>query len=391
MKILMSSYSCAPRGSEPRTGWEWVVSMANRGHEVTALVNSRYRPEIEAAATPENLNFVYITPSPLAIRLGSMAQYLSWQAKALPVARRLGHFDLVHHVSWGSLQGGSQLWRLGRPFILGPVGGGQTLPQVLYPALNGSKRKEQLRTLAARLIPWFPPSRAMAQHAKVIVAVNRDTGELAKRMGGRRIEYMADTPVGPALLHEPEPRPAGTDRPYQVLWVGRLLPRKAVLLAVDVMEKLGEEYHLTIYGDGPDGQALRERLQHSPARNRIDWKGQKPWNEVMEAYRHSDVLLFTSLRESLGSQVMEAQANGLPVVTLNQHGVAEHLPDTAAIKVTVSDPATVALALARSIQWLREHPEEHTRMAKAAFENAQTHLQENRAERMEQFYLEALR
>ena len=55
-------------------------------------------------------------------------------------------FDIVHHVTWGSLHIGSQLWRLGKPFVFGPVGGGQVAPRGFSRYLRGGRTVEFIRS-----------------------------------------------------------------------------------------------------------------------------------------------------------------------------------------------------------------------------------------------------
>ncbi|WP_168733632.1 glycosyltransferase [Deinococcus sp. Arct2-2] len=389
MKLLMSAYACAPdKGSEAGIGWSWVNGMADLGHDVTVLTHTRNRSEIETAPVRPNLRFEYVSPSTLSGKvkgqLGVFAQYFSWQAEALATARKSGLFDVVHHVTWGSLQGGSHLWKLGYPFVFGPVGGGQTMPPTFYTIVQGDLRLERLRTAVTRLMPWFPPARATFRRANLVLAANTETGELAKRMGAQHIEYMADTAMQPHLLHPPEARQS--KELFEVLWVGRLLHRKAVLLAIDVMERLDDGFRLTIYGDGPDGPALAHRIQHSLARHRIDWKGQVPWGEVMVAYRSSDAFLFTSARDTMGSQVFEAMGSGLPVVTMNHQGVGTHVPDAAGIKVPVTNPGQVAHDLAQALKVLRDDSERWQAAAQSAFDSVQSHLPEKRLEQMDRLY-----
>ena len=57
-------------------------------------------------------------------------------------------------------------------------------------------------------------------------------------------------------------------------------------------------------------------------RERVTWRGRLPWHDVMSEDASAGIFLFTSLRDSVGVQVLEAMAWGLPVVILDHQGAA---------------------------------------------------------------------
>ena len=130
-------------------------------------------------------------------------RYLAWQHDALAVAaglHRTTPFDLVHHVSWGSLQGGSQLGRLGVPFVFGPVGGGQVAPFRFLPWFGRSAVNELARTvLTNTLAAVIGNGRTVARQASIVLAVNRDTLDLARRLGSRRTELFLESGIERSL------------------------------------------------------------------------------------------------------------------------------------------------------------------------------------------------
>jgi len=111
---------------------------------------------------------------------------------------------------------------------------------------------------------------------------------------------------------------------------------------------------------------------------------------VREAYLKSHVFLFTSLRDSIGAQVLEAMAFGLPVVTLDHHGARDLVPDAAGIKVHVGSRPDTVRALARAIDQLQADVVRRTSMGRAGYEFARGQSWPLTAKRMSVCYQTAI-
>lgn len=398
MKVLITAYACDPQGgSEPGVGWNWPYHVAELGHEVTVLTPSQWRAAVDpalAAVLPGNLSFVYVPvrrwPLRLGWSVGSALQYLIWQWRAAATAALLDKdedFDVLHHVSFGTLLGGSFLWRLGKPSIFGPVGGGQTAPDAFARYFGEAWRTEAFRNFVVRrLAPLFGWSRAMLNRS-LVVASNRETHQLAWRLGARRVVRMLDVGL-PESYFAPEMPQRRPNPRARVLWVGRLLPRKAVLLALEAIAKLPRSLpvELIIVGDGPQATDLDKWIDGLDVRDRVSWRGHLSWHEVRTAYESADMFLFTSLRDSVGVQLLEAMAWGLPVVTLDHQGAADLVPDSAGIKVPVTEPSETVGQLAIALRTLAESPESRAAMGEAGLEFARSLSWSAKARQMDRIY-----
>ncbi|WP_168734781.1 glycosyltransferase family 4 protein [Deinococcus sp. KSM4-11] len=359
---LLSCYACAPAtGTEPGFGWYTATYLAEAGLNVHVLTRPGNRPAIEASHRDRqgNLNVTfYYVDLPLLfrpLRETTGLHYLLWQLAALRVARGLTRrvpIDVVHHLTYGSVQGGSLLWALNRPFVFGPAGGGQTAPPLARRYFGRAWRTERLRTLLSRLVVLSPLHRLMARGTAVMCATNRQTADLLTRLGAKRVRMVLDSGLPDDLIAGQVPARGGDT--LNVLWVGRLLKRKALRLALESVAALEVPVHLTVVGDGPDGALLDGWIEELGLQGKVSALGRIPWLDVMNLYREQDVFLFTSLRDSFGSQLLEAAAQGLPIVCLDHQGAGDVLPAEAAFKVPLRTEATLATDVAAALRRFAE-------------------------------------
>jgi glycosyltransferase involved in cell wall biosynthesis len=102
----------------------------------------------------------------------------------------------------------------------------------------------------------------------------------------------------------------------------------------------------------------------------VIWKGQVPYNEIKKYYEHHDVFFMTSLRDSGPSQLIEAMAYGMPVVTLDLHGQGFIVNDKTGIRCNTETPEIAIQELKNAILKLAFDPGLVAQMSAAAFEFA---------------------
>jgi len=399
VRLLLSAYACRPNaGSEPGCGWNWATHLAARGIEVHVLVAKRNQESIEAGLRDNrvrNLHFTYVAVPYSWAKKSEALHYICWQGAALRAARELANkceFHMVHHVTYASVHVPTQLWRLGIPVVFGPVGGGQTVPGSMLSYFGAEKSKEQLRSLITKALRFSPLHRHWLRRMSFVFAANGDTLNIAQKLGCKNASLMCDTAI-PADYFAESPRSFEEERGgLRLLWVGRMLTRKALPLALDALKEVRQNVTLTIAGDGMEPRAVHRMIQERNLQCRVFWKGSRmTWPELRTAYAEHDAMLFTSLRDSFGSQLLEAMAMGLPVITLDLHGAHDWLPDAASLKVQVSGPKETVRNLSRAIEDYASLPSlSRNRMSLHAWEFAKTHTWSVRAESCERLYQEIL-
>jgi glycosyltransferase involved in cell wall biosynthesis len=395
VRILLSAYACRPNaGSEPGCGWSWATHLAARGIEVHALVASRNREPIEAGlkANPTpNLYFTYVSVPYEWARKNEALHYALWQIAALKAARQLAsrfEFDLAHHVTYASVHVPSRLWRLGIPVVFGPVGGGQTAPPSMLPYFGVEKSRERLRSFTTKALKSSPPHKRWLKRMSFVLAANSDTLNLVRALGCENVALMCDTAISADYFAQSPRRFEERNGALRLLWVGRMLTRKALLLALDAIKEVRGNVTLTIAGDGMDPQIVRQMILDRDLEQTVFWKGTRlTFTELRIAYAAHDAMLFTSLRDSFGSQVLEAMAMGLPVITLDLHGAHDWVPTDAAFKVPVGPPRQTTQDLARAIErYASLPPTLRNQMSAHAWRFAKANTWSARAEFCERLY-----
>lgn len=383
MKILLSAYACDPtRGSEEGVGWNWTLGIHRLGHELHVLTKADNRAAIEEAVEDDpalaDVRFHY---HELPIRLDRWASskylfflyYLAWQwgaaTQALELHRR-ERFELVHHITFGSIRSPSFMGRLRIPFILGPLGGGDRAPPLLRRSYTWLRRVEdEFRDAMNHVVRFDPMMAGSFANADLIIARTPRSASLIPRRFQNKtmlaIESGVDvTKVGSAHSATETDRPEG----LKMLFAGRFLSLKGLQLAIRALADFrarGGEGMLTAVGQGPEEQSFRRLAERLNVADHIRWIPWLPRGDLDAYYRSSDVFLFPSLRDGGANVVLEALTAGLPVVCLDIGGPGIFVNDSCGAAIPVEDLTVQAASVALADVLLRFHHDRRLLAAKS--------------------------
>ncbi|MEQ1887038.1 MAG: glycosyltransferase family 4 protein [Bryobacteraceae bacterium] len=402
MKILLIGHACGPnRGSEPGSTWNLARELAH-SNDVWVLTHPQHRQEIEedCVRNPNpRLHFAWLELTrfdpwkPATGQHGIRLHYLMWLPKAAKLARELHnkiHFDIVHHVSLSSISAPSSFWQLDAPFVWGPVGGGQCAPSAFRSYFRGTWMKESLRSLRVKLLPYSKHLRRTVAAAQMVLASNAETLKVLQLAGAKRTKLFLDSGVNDADLAR-EVSSRNPNSRITLLWAGRLEQIKALPLLLHAMGALpGQPVTLVVAGDGPEREACEKLANELGLSEAVTFVGHLKQSALSDLMLRSDAFVFTSLRDSFGSVVLEALARSLPVVTFQHQGVGTFLPPEACIKLRVSSPKETIQDLAAAIQTISENPAALRPMRAAALQFARAQTWARRAQAMTVVYQEAV-
>ena len=171
MNILVLAYTISPsKGSEYSVAWNYVKNMS-KYHRLTVLYGASGNhmgdcKEMEdyAKSHPNpNVRFVPIYPNRFTNLLNWPNRhnlfvytfyyaYQQWHKLAYKKAKELvcdEHFDLIHYVGMIGYREPGYLWKLGLPYVWGPISGANNVPKVFFERMTLlSKLKLYIRTIA---------------------------------------------------------------------------------------------------------------------------------------------------------------------------------------------------------------------------------------------------
>jgi glycosyltransferase involved in cell wall biosynthesis len=108
---------------------------------------------------------------------------------------------------------------------------------------------------------------------------------------------------------------------YDTLYVGRLIKHKnadVLIRAIDTVKKEMPDIKCGIIGDGPERENLTKLTKDVNLERNIDFLGfLEEDKDVISYMKSSKVFVFPSTREGAGLVTLEANACGLPVITVN--------------------------------------------------------------------------
>lgn len=388
MRILVSAYACEPgKGSEPGVGWNWVrqISTAN---EVWVLTRANNRQPIEAALAKEplpNVRFIYFD-LPAWARFwkrrgfGVRPYYYLWQLGVRSIVRDLHRqvsFDLMHHVTFVNYWMPSFLATLPVPFVLGPVGGGESTPRHFWwsYSLRG-KIYEIFRTIGRNLCQLDPFVRLAARRAIIALATTDQTANKLKHLGCRNVAVLSQVALSRDELSRFPGPPSHRGQPFRVLSVGRLLHWKGFELGLRAFARLNVQFPTSEYwliGEGPEKRRLGALARKLGLVDRIHFMGSLSRMQVLEKMAACDVLMNPSLHDSGSFVCIEAMAVGLPVICLDLGGPALQVTEATGIKVPATSPMQVIEDLAAAMIRLSSEPLWREHLGKSA----RTHVRES--------------
>ncbi len=375
-EIIVVALTMDPHGgSEPGKGWWWSCALSEyfRLHLVTREL-SRQACKSESIVEKEGWNF-YVTQSEITTWKfpAGYLHYRLWLKEALAISHQIAtQFPIcgLCHITLGSFRFLPRYDQLGIPYTLGPLGGGECSPArftLERPAPLQHKLTETLRPVLNNAFVLLPQLRSCLRSAKMVLTTSRETEQVVRRMGARKTAILFpdsfDKPVDfETVAASQSTRVDGVKTLIRLLWQGRPFWWKGPDIALMILRGaldagLGVELTMVSAWDGAFGRGVRELADKLSLSRNIQWMGNMPREKFLEMAHEHHGLLATSLHDSGGIPLVEAQAHGLPCITLGLGGLmASACPEAGVNETTDTLREFVEKAVVCLANW-QQHPD----------------------------------
>ena len=188
----------------------------------------------------------------------------------------------------------------------------------------------------APLVNWlayYPAERWLARYTDVLITINTEDYEIAKKFKVNRIEYVPGVGIDTDKfknieVNRTEKRESlgVSEDDFMIISVGELNKNKNHQVIIRAIAKLrNEKIKYVLCGQGPLETELRELAKELDVENQVKFLGFR--KDVPDLMKVADLFAFPSYREGLSLSLMEAMASGLPVVCSEIRGNTDLIED----------------------------------------------------------------
>lgn len=331
MNYLISAYSVNPyKGSEDSIGWNWVLQYEKnykKGDRIILLTKKFNEKDTRRGLKEFNIQHVELVIVDVPDALNWFREkhsafhhmyYILWQHWAWLWVKHSGiRFDVIHHVTMNDYRIPSEMYKAkGAKVIWGPMGGAQVTPRPLK-VYEKNQLVASFREFVNKSCSWNPFYKKALRSYYKIYCINNETQKQISRIVGK------DVPLMPELALRDEyknlPIRKGKNDILKIVFVGRLIGKKGIAFLVDALSLMPTDmdWELLIFGDGDDRALIEKQIADSGIGKNIKLMGNRPLNQIAEAYQQADVFVLPSLRETSGNVLLEAMAYAVPIVAFD--------------------------------------------------------------------------
>lgn len=410
------AYAISPyRGSEYSVTWNYVMHLS-KDNDLTVIYGMSDNHMGETSTMENylkenritNVEFVAVKPNHLANLLNWPNRhnilvytfyyaFAVWHRQAYNIVKALlekESFDLIHFVGPIGYREPGYLWKLGLPYVWGPVGGANNVPWQLmkHMPLSG-KIKLAFRSIANTIqLHTMRRLRKALKSTNVLMTATSENQHKFKEIYNKDSICLPENCItgGISLNEDKFKNPSK----YNIMVIGRLDANKSVGILLEALIKVSrrEMLHVDIVGDGP----LRDRLQHYASRHGLEelitWHGQLPRHQAVQLFNSAHLHVITSVSEGNPTTIWEAMSYGVPTLSFDHCGMHDTLCDRCGIRVPIARHYNGCVdALARAINDLLDHPARFRQLADGTVQCAKHYTWDEREKFLNNLYDELLK
>lgn len=395
-KILVMTYAISPyRGSEYSVAWNYVTHMS-KYNELTVLygmsdnhMGETYTMENYLSKhTVPNVRFVVVKPNKLANLLNWPNRhdilvytfyyaFAIWQKSAYQVAKEMAkneHFDLIHNVGPIGYREPGYLWKLGLPYIWGPVGGVNNAPMQLMKRMPLLGKCKQMFRSFANTIQFHTKHRLKLALAatNVLLTATSENQRMFMQVHHKNSIYLPENCIeGDITLDRSK---FNSPKHFRIIIIGSLDVRKSVGIFLEALTQVKnrEKLRVDIVGNGPLEESLQRYANLNGLGKIITWHGKLPRTEAVKVFNSAHLHVITSISEGNPTTIWEAMSYGVPTMSFDHCGMHDTICNRCGIRIPIAARYEDCVeSVAKEIDNLLEHPERFRQLAEGVLECAQ--------------------
>lgn len=313
---------------------------------------------------PLNLKFRFLGqpkpyhPNRLLARFQSWFRFLMFTQRLLASAKSWHSeegFDVAQHVTYTTWRVASPLWRLGIPFIWGPLSGTELFPASCHSTLSFSSLCfEIIRSIQSFLARKSSAIRACAQSAFCIPVPHQQAQSFIQNLRGSKSGvpichnfFFPETRM--RALHTTRPTTSAL-QPLRAFAAGNLEGRKGVAIALQAIflaKKAGVRVEYQVTSRGPELTHLQRLSKRLQLTDQVILGVRFDATDFSAALGTFDIVLLPSLRDGAGLSIMEAMLAGCVPIVADWCGPAEFVTPECGFKIPISNPQIMATQISK--------------------------------------------
>jgi glycosyltransferase involved in cell wall biosynthesis len=318
MRILISAVRCDPGDRrEAGAAWAWCKAAA-RDHDVTLITRGDSALRIAKTLAERPLPSLTVVPLDLPWRRDYWWSDSLWLRRAELTAQRLHaehEFGVIHHLTVGpsGIPGGIA-HKDPVKVIWGPVSLSTPVPLSLGHWLGAGGLMAELVRRAGAAVTRRRFNRRAARQADLVVAQDNDAAALLYHATIEPVVAIRPVSSGGGAGHG-----FGASGIRTAVFAGRLVPDKGLLLAISALARpAAARWELRVMGDGPEWRRAERHAENLGVRDRVEFRGDVPREQVLLSLLRADALLAPWLQAPAAWTIAESLARGCPVVCLDR-------------------------------------------------------------------------
>ncbi len=371
--ILVFAGAISPfRGSEFSVAWNFVSQMSRENHLYVLYLFEESRKDIERFLSNSQLNnvtFFFCGGRPShPQKMNLLVDFYSFysetkqlQKKVYEIGKKIireHQVDVVHFLNPIGFKEPGYLWKLGKPYVWGPVQGVANWPVFCLGLLSKKGWFEFIlrRTFHNLHFLFNPRVKKAFKRANVVIAATKDS----QKQINNRFHIQSLWRPENAILNMEKSKPicySPQNESLEIISVGTLNDRKCLkllLYSLKEMKRRGslEKIRLHVCGSG----YLEKDLTHFCIKEGLSeiviWHGQISRDDVQKIYSKVHLNVITSLGEATPTILWEAMAKGIPTLSLKHCGMgsvltkeSSFLVEIASLKKIVNNICNILVAI----------------------------------------------